>query len=432
MIADGLSPCGKMGLRVDCLLRGNLFRSPKARFYERPRKPCGHDARRFTATDADRVDAPSRHSSKHPQAPLILNEISVTVARASAEAKCRTWISNQESANEQPQLLSITGITALLVFPRVASSGWSDGQAQWVLAGAGRAVPTDVADVAGFVVGDVGTRRRWPRLRLLARGDVGGRQIKSIEALANEGWGAVGLNSSPHEVYLMDCRQRSRGDWRLTGFRFEFVEEIKHGTPRIMASFDSVELGVHAHLPFIVTKRCRRKGRHVSTFVIPDFGFARGVRRQDVNHSPQDVVCALRFEAVFSVQHPRVKCRTFQPIESFQDLLCLLGHTGRSRAHTVGAHCAVHFKKIGFDVRVGWKGSRRMRKPPAVVTVAPVQHLMDHLAKINLNGLRRNKSVVAEVSVLSTAISKGNNVRSEAEPWANNRWGMWDNETRRE
>ena len=29
--AAGLSPCGKIGLQLGCLLRGNLFRPPKAR-----------------------------------------------------------------------------------------------------------------------------------------------------------------------------------------------------------------------------------------------------------------------------------------------------------------------------------------------------------------------------------------------------------------
>ena len=29
----GLSPCGKIGLHLGCLLLGNLFRSPKARFH---------------------------------------------------------------------------------------------------------------------------------------------------------------------------------------------------------------------------------------------------------------------------------------------------------------------------------------------------------------------------------------------------------------
>jgi hypothetical protein len=34
MISDaGLSPCGKIGLHPGCLLRGNLFRPPKARFH---------------------------------------------------------------------------------------------------------------------------------------------------------------------------------------------------------------------------------------------------------------------------------------------------------------------------------------------------------------------------------------------------------------
>jgi hypothetical protein len=34
MIADtGLSPCGKIGLHLGCLLRGNLFRPLKARFH---------------------------------------------------------------------------------------------------------------------------------------------------------------------------------------------------------------------------------------------------------------------------------------------------------------------------------------------------------------------------------------------------------------
>ena len=34
MIADArLSPCQKTGLHLGCLLRGNLFRPPKARFH---------------------------------------------------------------------------------------------------------------------------------------------------------------------------------------------------------------------------------------------------------------------------------------------------------------------------------------------------------------------------------------------------------------
>ncbi len=61
MIADGLSRCGKMGLRLDCLLRGNLF-APRKRFStgqesnERSGNPCGRDARRFNTTDTDSGD----------------------------------------------------------------------------------------------------------------------------------------------------------------------------------------------------------------------------------------------------------------------------------------------------------------------------------------------------------------------------------------
>src|ERR1700693_68452 len=100
----------------------------------------------------------------------------------------------------------------------------------------------------------------------------------------------------------------------------------------------------------------------------------------------------------------------------------------------MSTHRAVHLSKVCLDIRVSWECAHRMPTKTAVVEVALIQDLMDHLAEVDLHGLRGNKAVVAKIAVLSPTLAKGDDVGSETQPRTEQsgrvrndeaRWGEW-------
>jgi hypothetical protein len=76
----------------------------------------------------------------------------------------------------------------------------------------------------------------------------------------------------------------------------------------------------------------------------------------------------------------------------------------------MGSECPVHFVIVEVNVIIRGKGALGNPQEATVMPVAAVQHLVDHLSKIDLYRLSRDEPVVPKIAILPAAFPEGQNV----------------------
>ena len=93
--------------------------------------------------------------------------------------------------------------------------------------------------------------------------------------------------------------------------------------------------------------------------------------------------------------------------ERFQHLFRLCSNLGRHGSYPMCSKCLINFVIVRVDIRLCRKrSSRNSRVKSAVVSMAVIQYLMNHLSEVDLDRLSRNESVVPEKSILAPAFSE--------------------------
>jgi hypothetical protein len=79
--------------------------------------------------------------------------------------------------------------------------------------------------------------------------------------------------------------------------------------------------------------------------------------------------------------------------------------------YSVGAKCLLDFPIIFFHILLCWeRSSRNTFKKPAIVSMAAIKYLMDHLPKENLGCLSWDEAIISKVAILPATFAKGDDV----------------------
>jgi hypothetical protein len=100
----------------------------------------------------------------------------------------------------------------------------------------------------------------------------------------------------------------------------------------------------------------------------------------------------------------------FNPIENSQNSNRFCGDRRRRGPHAVRSQSILNILEVLIDVPVCRHRAWRVTREAPVMTVATIQHLVDHRAIEDLRRLCGDKAVVTEITVLAATAPKRDDV----------------------